>query len=201
LLADELNRSSPKTQSALLECMQEKNISVNRVTMKLPEPFFLIATQNPISYEGTYKIPESQLDRFTIKIKLDYPSEEREKEIFSKALINPLENFEDNILTIEDIKKIQKISESVHISDKIIKFVQDIVNQSRCHEDIMAGISTRGGILWIRLAKSIALLAGRNFLIPDDLIDIAHECLAHRMLFNEDNYERVLNKLFESVNI
>lgn len=201
LLADELNRTSPKTQSALLEAMEEKTITVDRFTKKLPNPFFVIATQNPIHYTGTFALPESQMDRFSARVNLNYPTIEKEKEIFSKALLNPLKAIENKILSSKEILKIQELTENIHVSEKITNCVQSVVNKSRNHEQIQLGISTRGGIHWVRLAKAIALLSGRDFVTPDDLIAVSKECLMHRILYRHEASEIVLQDLLKNMEI
>ncbi|SMF07702.1 AAA family ATPase [Pseudobacteriovorax antillogorgiicola] len=201
LLADELNRASPKTQSALLEAMGERAVTVDRKTRKLPAPFFVVAAQNPSDHMGTFPIPESQLDRFAIKIKLDYPSAEKELQIFSQALLNPLSQIEEGILMKDQLVRIQIAVDQIHVSNEVGKCVQAVVDRSRDHSQIQLGISTRGGVQWVRLAKGIALLEGREYVTPDDLIAVAEHCLMHRMIFHNGQTELVLQDLLQSMDI
>lgn len=182
VMADELNRASPRTQSALLEAMGEGVVTVDRKTYALPQPFTVFASQNPNSSIGTYEIPESQLDRFAAMLHIGYPEPEREKEIFLASTADPLKNVPPGILSIENLIAARSDVEDIHISDSTVSYVKRLVDASRTAKDLKHGISTRGGVSWIRMAKARALLAGRGYVIPDDLQALAIPCLAHRIV-------------------
>jgi MoxR-like ATPase len=182
LLVDELNRASPRTQSALLEAMGEGFVTIDRKTYALPTPFIVFAAQNPADHIGTYPLPESQLDRFSAKLHLNYPSEQKEKEIFVMSALNPLNQLSQGLLSIEAIERLQTSLEAVFISDRIAGYVKRFVDATRKHESLRLGNSTRGGILWLRMAKARAILFGRDYVIPDDLIALANLCLSHRVM-------------------
>jgi MoxR-like ATPase len=203
LLADELNRASPRTQSALLEAMGEGYVTEGRKTHELPKPFIVFASQNPHDSIGTYDLPESQLDRFAAKIHLGYPTTKREVEILQAASMDPLESLPSGVLCIEDLLKLQKETEAVHVSERIIAYAKKVIDSSRSHADIKIGVSTRGGVIWLRMAKAKALLSSRDFVIPDDLREIAVSCLAHRIVvrggIEAENCIRVLLSQIEVV--
>lgn len=199
VLADELNRASPKTQSALLEAMGERAVTVDRKTRKLPSPFLVVAAQNPSDHMGTFPIPESQLDRFAIKVRLDYPSPEKELQIFSEALLSPLSKVDEGVVLQEQILRIQAAVDHVYVSDEVARCVKNVVDKSRDHPQIQLGISTRGGIQWVRVAKGLALLEGRDFVTPDDLIFVADFCLVHRIFFHGEATELVVQDLLKSM--
>ena len=199
LLADELNRASAKTQSALLEAMEEKTVTVDQKTFKLSSLFFVIATQNPSDSLGTFLLPESQLDRFFVKLKLDYPSKKKEAKIFKEASLDPLKSLSQNLIVEKDFKALQEKLESVHVSSKIIDCVQAVIQKSREHQKIKLGLSTRAGVQWVRLSKARALLEKRDFVTPDDLLFLAPFCLMHRLVFYEDKSELVFRQLLEAV--
>jgi len=181
LLADELNRASPRTQSALLEAMGEGSVTVNGHPEVLPRPFIVFATQNPNESIGTYPLPESQLDRFSARIKLDYPGREREEAIFRKATLDPLANVPAGVLSADQLASLQADIDRILVADRIVSFVKRIVDATRQHEAIKVGVSTRGGVSWLRMAKARALLEERNYVIPDDLIYLAPATLGHRI--------------------
>jgi MoxR-like ATPase len=182
LLVDELNRASPRTQSALLEAMGEGFVTIDRKTYPLPKPFIVFAAQNPADHIGTYPLPESQLDRFSAKLHLNYPSDDKEKEIFALSALNPLDQLGLAVLTENSLTVLQNAMEHVFISDRVAAYVKRFADSTRKHEALRLGISTRGGILWLRMSKARALLQGRDYVIPDDLINLASLCLSHRVL-------------------
>lgn len=184
LLADEINRASPKVQSALLECMAENQITMGEITYKLDDLFFTIATQNPVEMEGTYPLPAAQLDRFFIKIIFGYVDEETELMIYKDYLgINTnLHNLEQ-VLGIDEILFLQKQAELVHVHEEIIKAVRNIIWDTRRQTDILLGASTRSGIIFLKCLKAYALVNGRNYVIEDDVNDLASAVLDHRMIF------------------
>lgn len=183
-LADEINRTSSKTQSALLELMEEKNITVDGVTYKLPEPYTVIATQNPVGSAGTHLLPESQLDRFMIKLSMGYPSPDGEIAILkSKYNSNPLDNVQQ-VANADMIIEIQKAVSDIYIDDKIYSYIVSIVNTTRNHPFIKLGVSPRGTLALMNISKGIALAMGRDYVIPDDVSYICRDVLAHRIILS-----------------
>ncbi|WP_044895471.1 AAA family ATPase [Bacillus alveayuensis] len=182
ILADEVNRTSPKTQSALLEGMEEGNVTIDGKTMSLPKPFFVLATQNPIEYEGTYPLPEAQLDRFLLKMKLGYPSYEEEIEVLSKA--EQEQSFEETeaVITKEELIRLQKESQNVYVDEAIKKYIISLVQKTREHPSIYLGVSPRGSIALMKAAKAYAFIQARDFVIPDDVQYLAPYILSHRMI-------------------
>ena len=184
LLADEINRASPKVQSALLECMAENQISAGDTTFLLDRFFFTMATQNPIEMEGTYPLPAAQLDRFFMKITFGYVSEEVEYDIYTHYLeINDVNNTIKQVLTYTDIIALQQESENVFIHPEIVKAVVKLAQATRHHPEIALGCSTRGGIIFIKCLKAWALVNQRNYVIEDDIRALAQPVLHHRMIF------------------
>ncbi len=185
LLVDEINRASPKTQSALLEAMQEKQVTIEGKTLKLPEPFMVIATLNPIETEGVFPLPEAQLDRFMMKIYLDYPSPFEEKEILMRQkIIN--EFVVKPIITREELLEIRGKVWDVRVSDEILSYIIDIVNAIRRHEKVKLGVSPRGSVHLYMASKAYALLNGRNYVLPDDVKKLAIPVLAHRIILKPE---------------
>lgn len=202
VLVDEINRSSPKTQSALLEAMGEKQVTVEGKTYKLPRPFFVIATQNPIETYGTFPLPEAQLDRFIMKISINYPPRYAEKEILKVGSkredlnnINPIFSKDELISIQEEVKKI-------YVSDKILDYILNIVEKTRNSKYIYAGISTRGALAIVATAKANAYLNKRDYVIPEDIKELAEFVITHRVIFKEE-YEsskrEIIKSLVESV--
>lgn len=189
VLADEINRAPPKVQSALLEAMQERNVSIHGDTFELKKPFLVLATQNPIENEGTYKLPEAQVDRFALKILIDYPSKQEELEIIEKNS-SEQENTVKSIISPEEILEIQKFNEKIYADKVITEYIADIVNATRNPKDydldledmIEFGASPRASIWLMRTAKANAMLNGRGFIIPEDIKAVAHEVLRHRII-------------------
>jgi MoxR-like ATPase len=185
LLADEINRASPKVQSALLEVMEEHQISIDGVTHKLPQPFMVLATQNPVETYGTYHLPEAQMDRFFMRISMGYPSEEEELQILSRTEHhNPLENIREAALHPEDILRLQKEVEKVFVSDPVKHYILQIVAATRTHAALTLGASPRGSIALYKAAKANAFLSGRDFALPDDVKEMAESVLAHRLILS-----------------
>ncbi|MDB5221682.1 MAG: MoxR family ATPase [Chitinophagaceae bacterium] len=194
LLADEINRASPKVQSALLECMAENQITMGEITYKLDNLFFTIATQNPVEMEGTYPLPAAQLDRFFIKIIFGYVDEETELDIYKDYLgINNNLNNVQQVLGIDEILFLQQQSENVFVHDEIIKAVRNIVWATRRHQDILLGGSTRSGITFLKCLKAYALVNGRTYVIEDDVNDLCQPVLDHRLIYR--NKEAKANAL------
>ena len=182
LLADEINRASPKTQSALLEAMEEKQVTVEGETRALPAPFFVIATQNPHDQLGTYALPESQLDRFLMRISLGYPDRASERELLAGHDRRELVDALQSQLTLAEFAQLQKEVLAVHASEALLNYVQDLIAASRSGKWFLQGLSPRAGIAVIRAAKAQALLCGRNYVAPDDVQAILPQTIAHRLI-------------------
>jgi len=182
ILADEINRTTPRTQSAMLEAMNERQVSVDGITHPLPNPFMVIATENPMEFEGTYPLPESQLDRFLIRVAVGYPDRSSEIHILkTHQTSRPIDALLP-VLSSEQILEIQKAVSTIRIDDSINQYILDIVDATRNHEDLLVGISTRGAIAFSRAVQSQALLEGRAYAVPDDVKALAVPVLAHRIV-------------------
>lgn len=182
LLADEINRASPKTQSALLEAMEEKQVTVEGETRPLPSPFFVIATQNPHDQLGTFALPESQLDRFLMRISLGYPDRASERELLHGADRRGMVEAMRSTLSSMDLQSLQELVIQVHAADPLITYVQDLVAATRSGRWFLQGLSPRAGIAVMRAAKAQALLSGRDYVAPDDVQAILPQTVAHRLL-------------------
>lgn len=194
LLADEINRASPKVQSALLEAMAEHQVTVGDSTLKLEQMFFTIATQNPIEMEGTYPLPAAQLDRFFMKIYFGYVDETTELNIYREYL-DIARNLVElrQVLSLNDILELQAQAGKVHVHDEIVKAVSNIVRQTRVHPDISLGASTRSGIAFLKCLRAYALIRGRAFVTEDDVRDITRPVLEHRLIYrNKDGKQKAL---------
>jgi MoxR-like ATPase len=183
VLADEINRTNPKTQSALLEAMNEKKVSVENNTFVLPEPFMVIATQNPVEYHGTFPLPESQMDRFMLHIQIGYPAPEYERMVVVGQTSFELLEKLTPIMSRQEIVRIQDEVEKVYAEGSVVDYLMKIVESTRRHQDIRLGSSTRGGQFFLRAAKAHACYEGRNFVLPDDLKMLAPLALGHRLIF------------------
>jgi MoxR-like ATPase len=182
VLADEINRATPKTQSALLEAMEETQITIDGVTYHLPEPFMVMATQNPIEYEGTFPLPEAQLDRFMMNIKLGYPKVSDEMDILdTHQFHHPLDDLEQ-IMVAEDLVVIQKQIRSIHVDPTIREYIVSIANATRNHNNIYLGASPRGSLALYRASQALAAIRGRGYVIPDDVKLLTKPTLAHRII-------------------
>jgi MoxR-like ATPase len=182
VLADEINRATPKTQSALLEAMEETQITVDGATYRLPEPFMVMATQNPIEYEGTFPLPEAQLDRFMMNIKLGYPNVSDEMNILdTHQFHHPLEDLEQ-IMAADELVLIQKQVRSIHVDPSIREYIVAIANATRNHNNIYLGSSPRGSLALYRTSQALAAIRGRGYVIPDDVKLLAKPTLAHRII-------------------
>jgi MoxR-like ATPase len=182
VLADEINRATPKTQSALLEAMEERQITVDGVTYTLPDPFLVLATQNPIEYEGTFPLPEAQLDRFLIRIELGYPARNDEIEMLDRQQqVHPLETLAQAVDARELIEA-QTAIRSVYVDRLIKEYILGIVEATRKHDDVYLGASPRGSLALYRTAQAHAAIDGRDFVIPDDVKSLAGAALAHRII-------------------
>ncbi len=208
VLADEINRSSPKTQSSLLEAMQEGHLTVDGKTYYLPKPFTVLATQNPIEYEGTFPLPEAQLDRFCMKIAIGYPDFNEEKEIINRfGKLN--KSFEtEKILTDEDIVCIQNnFIDKVYVDESIVNYIIQIVQATRSHADIYLGASPRGSLFIYGLIKALAFIKGRDYVIPDDVKKLIIPTLSHRILLKPESRikgktaEIILKEISENIRV
>ncbi len=182
ILADEINRTTPRTQSALLEAMSDRQVSVEGKTYPLDAPFIVLATQNPYEFEGTYVLPESQLDRFMIRLRMGYPIRSEERKVFaSHRHGEPVESL-GAALSAEDVLMLQRSVRAVQVDDAIGDYLLDIVHATRRSEDLHVGVSTRGALTLYRAAQSFALVSGRNYVIPDDVKTLVVPVLAHRVV-------------------
>ncbi|MFW0782698.1 MoxR family ATPase [Rossellomorea marisflavi] len=192
ILADEINRTSPKTQSALLEGMEESSVTIDGMTRKLDKPFFVMATQNPIEYEGTYPLPEAQLDRFLLKMKMGYPEPEEEMEVLNRAQKNP--PIEDLVpaITLAELIRLQEEVKDIFVDDTIKKYIVDIAHRTRIHANVYLGASPRGSIALMKACQAYAFLRGRSYVVPDDVQFLAPFVFSHRIIMkSEAKYEGV----------
>ena len=195
VLTDEINRATPKTQAALLEAMEEQQVTVDGVTHPLPEPFLVLATQNPIEYEGTFPLPEAQLDRFLLRINIGYPTLRDEVEMVRRQkLAHPLESLE-RVISVEELLKVQMAVKQVEVSPEIEDYIVNIVNATRGHGELYLGASPRGSLGLYRTAQARAALEGRGYVIPDDVKDLAVSVLSHRMILGSAARIREVNSL------
>ena len=205
VLTDEINRATPKTQSALLEAMQERQVTVDGVTYPIPEPFLVLATQNPIEYEGTFPLPEAQLDRFMLRISLGYPSPEEEIAILdSQRYVHPIETIGQVVDARELLEAQEKVKE-VYVDPLIKEYIVDLVNATRKHPDIYLGASPRGSLALYKAGRARAAILGRDYVIPDDIKALAVAALAHRLIVSpsarikEIDAKTVVREILESV--
>jgi MoxR-like ATPase len=202
LLADELNRASPRTQSALLEAMAEGHVTVDRTTYALPQPFIVFASQNPMDNVGTYDLPESQLDRFAAKVRLGYPSEKRELEILKASARDPLVALPRGVIDERALQALRARVEATHVSDAVTQYVKRFIDRTRTEQRLRVGVSTRGGVIWLRMAKAQAVRVGRAYVTPDDLQQLAVPCLAHRIVGQPNvSTEAVVAELVAQVDV
>lgn len=182
VLADEINRATPKTQSSLLECMDERQATIDGVTHQMPDPFLVIATQNPIEYEGTFALPEAQLDRFMLRIRMGYPLAIDEIVILDEQKrTHPLDDLEE-VVGLEDLREMQASIREIHVESSISDYIVRLVNGTRNHPDVYLGASPRGSIALYRSSQALAGLTGRDYVIPDDVKVLAEAALAHRLI-------------------
>jgi MoxR-like ATPase len=187
VLVDEINRATPKTQSALLEAMAEKQATIEGRTYKLPRPFFVIATQNPVEQFGTFPLPESQMDRFMMRISIGYPSRDAEREILRGGSRREELYSLEPVMGVEEVLEIQeRIRREIFVSESLLDYILDIVEATRKSRYILAGISTRGILSIINVAKARAFFQGRDFVIPEDVRDLSEYTIPHRILFREE---------------
>jgi MoxR-like ATPase len=186
LLVDEVNRASPKTQAALLECMQESQVTVDGVTRRLEQPFMVIATQNPIEYEGTYPLPEAQLDRFAMRLELGYPPlADEAKMLDEQTHVPPLESLEP-VAAADDVIRLAAQARDVYVEESLSRYVVALLRQTRADTRLYLGASPRAGISLLRVAKARALADGREYLVPDDVKAVATSVLSHRLILGPE---------------
>jgi MoxR-like ATPase len=194
VLADEINRATPRTQSALLESMAEKQITVEGISRRLSDPFIVMATQNPIEYDGTFPLPEAQLDRFLIRLEIGYPESVDEEQILKNLqLQHPVEKLEA-VMTDQEFIDLQDDVKKVHVDQKLRKYIVSLVNQSRSHSDLELGASPRGSITLMKMAQAWAVVNERDYIIPDDIKEIAPAVLAHRLIIKSKSRLRGADK-------
>ncbi len=186
VLADEINRATPRTQSALLEAMSEHAVTVETTRHVLPDPFLVVATQNPIESTGTFRLPESQLDRFLMRLSMGYPEPEEELSLLASGGVEPELDRLQPVLDATEVLDLQTMVVAVHVDQRIREYLLDVVHQTRRHESLSLGVSTRGCLAWQRSAQALALVRGRAYVIPDDLQDTAEAVLAHRVVLADN---------------
>lgn len=190
LLADEINRATPRTQSSLLECMGERQISVDGISRPLPRPFLVLATQNPIEFEGTFPLPEAQLDRFLLRLSIGYPEFEDERQILvNLRRRHPIESLEQ-VVAVEDLLAAQEAIVDVHVDDSIYDYILQLVRATRSHPDVALGASPRGSLALFKAAQALAAVRGRDYVVPDDVKYLGVYALAHRVITRPESQLR-----------
>ena len=207
VLADEINRATPKTQSALLECMEEHQATIDGTTYAMPDPFLVIATQNPIEYEGTFALPEAQLDRFMLRLRLGYPQPIEEIVILDEQKVtHPLEELAE-VCSVEELRDMQEAVREIYVDSTVSDYIVRLVNGTRSHPDIYLGASPRGSIALYRAGQALAGLLGRDYVIPDDIKTLAEPALAHRLIIKTSSTihdveaGQVIRELLETTSI
>jgi len=186
LLADEINRASPKTQSSLLESMEENRVTVDGVSYDVPDPFMVIATQNPTGYVGTYPLPEAQLDRFCIKLSMGYPTLNEEIDIInSRKTENPIDNVKP-VVNMDIVRELKELCQNVRVDEEIYKYIVLIVSATRSHENLALGASPRASLMLMRMAQSYAFMHRRNYVLPEDIAAIYRHTIAHRLILKQE---------------
>jgi len=207
LLIDEINRATPRTQSSLLECMQEGQVTVDGVTMPLPRPFLIIATQNPVELQGTFPLPEAQLDRFLLKLELGYPDESEEDVMLLRfERDNPLDSLAE-VSSAEEILKLKRLSQEVYIEPSVRHYILNIIRETRHNPSIELGASPRASLALYKAAQALALVKGRDYVIPDDVKRLAIPVLGHRLVLSTEAYlhnrskENLLEGILDSLSV
>jgi MoxR-like ATPase len=205
VLADEINRAGPRTQSALLEAMEERQVTVDGETRRLPYPFLVMATQNPIELEGTFPLPEAQVDRFLMRVGIGYPQREEERQILRRFRTdNPLERVEP-LADAEDLRRAHAISRTVYVHDAVEDYILDLVLASRRHADVELGASPRGSLALYRTSQALAAMRGRSYVIPDDVQELVAPVLGHRIILHADarlrrrTVQQVLDRILDEM--
>jgi MoxR-like ATPase len=187
ILADEINRASPKTQSALLEAMQEGQVTLEGETLPLPEPFLVLATQNPIEYEGTFPLPEAQLDRFMLKLSVGYPDVAEEKEILRRRRERRQDEVSlSQVTTVEQLLAMRQLIEGVHVHQDLEDYIARVVHETRADRRVAVGASPRGSLAFLKMARARAAMEGREFVTPDDVKHYARPVLTHRLILQPE---------------
>jgi MoxR-like ATPase len=206
ILADEINRASPRTHSALLEAMQEYQVTLEGETMRLLEPFIVIATQNPIEYEGTFPLPEAQLDRFIVKLSVGYPSAGEEQEILKRRRERQQDAFDlEPVTSADGLLDLRRAVEHIYVDPDIERYMVDLVTRTRQHRQVAVGASPRGTLALLKLSRAWAAMKGRSYVLPDDVKFFAKAALGHRLILQPDLWtvqqaaERILNEIIQSV--
>lgn len=188
VLVDEINRATPRTQSSLLECMEERQVTIDGVTMPLPRPFLVIATQNPVELHGTFPLPEAQLDRFLIKLEIGYPDEEEEAVMLDRfKQDNPLDSLPE-VTSAAEIIKLKQLAQEVHIEQSVRRYLLSIIRQTRTNNEIELGASPRASLALYRASQALALVKGRDYVIPDDVKRLATPVIVHRLIASTEAY-------------
>jgi len=206
ILADEINRTTPRTQSALLEAMNDFQVSVDGVTHKLPDPFIVLATQNPIEYAGTYSLPEAQLDRFLLRVQMGYPDRDSERQVLkSQRLAHPLDSLKP-VITAAEVRRLQEMVRGIRVDDTLVDYILEIASRTREHRGLSLGVSIRGCLMLERAAQAYALIHGRNYCRPDDIKRLAPSVLGHRIIekgrdagSSRKDSESILTEIIEEV--
>jgi MoxR-like ATPase len=205
VLADEINRATPKTQSSLLECMEEHQATVDGTTWPMPDPFLVIATQNPIEYEGTFALPEAQLDRFMLRIRLGYPQPSEEIVILDEQKrTHPIDQVEE-VCSVDELREMQAAVRDIYVDPSVAEYIVRLVGATRSHPDVYLGASPRGSIALYRAGQALAGLLGREYVIPDDIKGLAEAALAHRIIVKTSSSihdvlpGQIVNELLESI--
>jgi MoxR-like ATPase len=202
LLADEINRATPRTQSALLEVMEEKQVTVDGVSRNVPAPFFVIATQNPIEYQGTFPLPEAQMDRFTLSLTLGYPAELEELQMLERLSDSfAIEDLQPCI-SLEEVQELRRLCAAVKVEASLKQYIVDLVRSTREDEEITLGVSPRGAVALYRASQALAFISGRDYATPDDVKDLAPHVLSHRLIpAGGRRAKTIVDKLLKSVPI
>jgi MoxR-like ATPase len=182
VLTDEINRATPKTQAALLESMEERQVTVDGITHPLPKPFMVLATQNPIEYEGTFPLPEAQMDRFLLRISLGYPAPHDEVQMMERQqIVHPVDELKQ-VVEVEELLEAQASVKQVSVTQEVKRYIVDIVTDTRSHREVYLGASPRGSLAMLKAAQAVAAMKGRDYVVPDDVKSIAMSSLAHRVI-------------------
>jgi MoxR-like ATPase len=207
VLADEINRASPKTQSALLEVMEEGHVTVDGITHDVPHPFMVIATQNPIEQAGTYRLPEAQLDRFLMKTSVGYPDADATEELLLNSQVRDRATLVEPIMKIDLISEMSRIADEVHVDRAVVAYVRQLAEASRDMEHVRLGLSPRGCLALIRVIKTWAVADGREYVVPEDVAELAHPVLGHRLILDGEaqfrgvEIDQVIDQLLERVRV
>lgn len=202
LLADEINRATPRTQSALLEVMEEKQVTVDGVSRNVPTPFFVIATQNPIEYQGTFPLPEAQMDRFTLSLTLGYPAALEELQMLERLSDSFAVEDLQPCISLEEVQELRRLCAGVKVEGSLKQYIVDLVRSTREDEEITLGVSPRGAVALHRASQALAFISGRDFATPDDVKDLAPHVLSHRLIpAGGKRAKAIVDKLLRSVPI